>query len=61
MTDLVGDPSNPLVHGIKVAPDIQIQVDNIGFTLHNNTQIGFTVIPTEFLVELSKLDIPEDG
>jgi hypothetical protein len=57
---VIGPADDPKLQGISVIPNIQVQVDNWGFSLYGILQSGFQSYPTEALSQLYSMRIPEN-
>jgi len=57
---VIGDYNDPDVHGVRIVPNIQGQFGNFGFSLYGTGQAGFITFPTNALIQLKDLQIPND-
>lgn len=55
---VIGDYNNPDVHGVRIVPNIQGQFGNFGFSLYGTGQSGFIAFPTNTMIQLRNLQIP---
>jgi hypothetical protein len=57
---VLGSAENPKIHAVTAIPSVQVQVDNWGFALSGNLIAGFQSSPTDALIRLYTLQLPED-
>ncbi len=57
---VLGPPDNPRTNGVLVIPDIQVQVGNMGFSLHASLRTALTAYVGETLSKLYALQLPDD-
>lgn len=58
---VIGDYNDPDVHGVRIIPTISGQFGNFGFSVHGTGQAGFIGLPTEAMIQLRNLQIPNDA
>lgn len=57
---VIGSADNPKVHGFVVIPAVQVQVGNLGFSLHSTLRSAFVTYPGDVLGALYALRLPTD-
>ncbi len=57
---VIGDYNDPDVHGVRIIPNISGQFGNFGFSLSGTGQAGFIGIPTNAMIQLRNMQIPND-
>jgi len=57
---VLGPPENPNVQGALLIPDIQVQVGNLGFSVHASMRAALSAYPGEILSKLFALQLPSD-
>jgi hypothetical protein len=57
---VLGPPEAPRTQGFAVIPDLQVQVGNLGFSLHGTLRSALTTYPGEALTRIYALGLPAD-